>query len=253
MSKVRLVSLSKSYGTIPAVKKLNLEINDEEFMVLIGATGCGKTTTLRLIAGLEQPDQGHIYIDNHLMNDVKVGQREVQMIFQNFALWPHMQVTHEKKIANMNFALKIRKWLDEDIKARIEDVVHRIGIDRELLSRKPPELSAGQKQKVAIGRAVVIPPKVFLMDEPMSNIDEPAKVKIRDEILGIHKQLRTTTLYVTHNMADAMIMADRIAVMQDGAILQVATPQEMYRNPANSYVADFVKCSDISFLRSMGR
>jgi len=248
MNKVRLIDLSKRFGNVLAVNNLNLEIKGGEFMVLIGSSGCGKTTTLRLIVGLEQPDSGDIYIDNELMNNVRVGQRGVQMIFQSLALWPHMKVAHEKKYANINFALKIKKWLDEDIKNRVEDVARRIGIDRQLFSRKPQELSEGQKQKVAVGRAIIIPPKVLLMDEPMSNIDPPAKVTIREEILKVHKQLRITTLYVTHNMADAMIMADRIAVMKDGTILQVDTPRELYNNPRNSYVADFVKSCDTSFL-----
>lgn len=253
MSKIRLISLSKRFGNVLAVNNLNLEIRDGEFMVLIGSSGCGKTTTLRLIVGLEQPDSGDIYIDNELMNDVRVGHRGVQMIFQSLALWPHMKVTDEKKYANINFALKIKKWLDEDIKNRVEDVARRIGIDRQLFSRKPQELSEGQKQKVAMGRAIVMPLKVLLMDEPMSNIDPPAKVIIREEILKVHKQLRITTLYVTHNMADAMIMADRIAVMKDGAILQVDTPKALYNHPLNNFVADFVKSCDISFLSNTMR
>ena len=168
------------------------------------------------------------------------------MIFQSLALWPHMKVADEKKYANLNFALKIRKWVNEDIRNRVEDVARRIGIDRQLLSRKPQELSAGQKQKVAMGRAIVIQPKVLLMDEPMSNVDPPAKVKIREEILKVHKQWHVTTLYVTHNMADAMIMADRIAVMKEGAILQVGTPRELYETPRTRYVADFVKSCDFA-------
>jgi len=248
MNKVRLVGLNKKFGNVLAVNNLNLEIRDGEFMVLIGSSGCGKTTTLRLIVGLEQPDGGDIYIDNELMNDVRVGQRGVQMIFQSLALWPHMKVTHEKKYANINFALKIKKWLDEDIKNRVKDIARIIGIDRQLFSRKPQDLSAGQRQKVALGRAIAIPPKVLLMDEPMSNIDPPAKASIREEILKFHKQYRITTLYVTHNMADALIMADRIAVMKDGAILQVDTPKELYNHPLDNFVADFVKSSDISFL-----
>lgn len=248
MNKVRLTNLSKRFGSVVAVNDLNLEINDGEFMALIGSSGCGKTTTLRLIVGLERPDGGDIYIDNERMNDVDVGRRNVQLIFQSLALWPHLKVAHDTKYANINFALKIRKWIDEDIKNRVEDVARKIGIEKQLFSRKPQELSAGQRQKLAMGRAIAIPPRVLLMDEPMSNIDPPAKVGIREEILKFHKQFRITTLYVTHNMADAMIMADRIAVMKDGAILQVDTPRALYRNPRNSYVADFIKSSDTSVL-----
>lgn len=247
MVKVKLKKLSKRFGSVLAVNDLDLEILDKEFMVLIGPTGCGKTTTLRLIAGLERQDGGEILIDNRPMDDVSAGRRGVQMIFQNFALWPHMRVMDEKKYANINFALKIRKWIDRDIKDRAEAVARKIGIERGLFSRKPQELSEGQKQKVAIGRAIVIPPKVFLMDEPMSNIDPPAKVKIREEIIKVHRELGTTTLYVTHNMTDAMTLADRIAVMREGAIVQVDTPRNLYEHPADDFVAGFVKSTDIPF------
>ena len=253
MVKVKLKGLTKKFDDILAVKNLNLEILDKEFMVLIGPTGCGKTTTLRLIAGLERQDHGEIFIDNQPMNDVGVGRRGVQMIFQNFALWPHMRVMDEKKYANINFALKIRKWISRDIKDKAEDVARKIGIERQLFSRKPPELSEGQKQKVAIGRAIVIPPKVFLMDEPMSNIDPPAKIKLKKEILRVHQELGTTTLYVTHNMADAMAMADRIAVMKEGTIIQVDTPRGLYERPVDNFVADFVKSTDISFIFKAGK
>jgi len=253
MVKVKVKNLSKRFGNILAVNDLNLEISDREFMVLIGPTGCGKTTTLRLIAGLERQDQGEILIDNQPVDDVGAGRRGVQMVFQNFALWPHMRVMDEKKYANINFALKIRKWINRDIKDRAEEVARKIGIERRLFSRKPQELSEGQKQKVAIGRAVVIPPKVFLMDEPMSNIDPPAKVKLKEEIIKVHQELGTTTLYVTHNMTDAMTLADRIAVMKDGTIIQVDTPRNLYEHPVDDFVADFVKSADISYRLTLGK
>lgn len=247
MAKVRLEELTKRFGNVLAVNNLSLDIRDREFLVLVGPSGCGKTTTLRLIAGLEQPDKGNIYIDDELMNEVEVGRRGVQMIFQNYALWPHMKVMDEKKYANINFALKIRNWLDNEIKGRVEDVTRRIGIESKLFTRKPEELSEGQKQKVAIGRAIVIPPKIFLMDDPMTNIDPPSRIGLREEILKVHKQLRTTTVYVTHNMADAMAMADRIAVMKEGSILQVDTPEELYYHPKDNFVADFIRSYDSSF------
>jgi multiple sugar transport system ATP-binding protein len=242
-----LEGLTKRYGSVLAVNDLNLEINDREFLVIVGPSGCGKTTTLRLIAGLEEPDSGNIYIDDVLMNDVKVGQRGVQMIFEHYALWPHMKVFDEKSYTNLNFALKIRKWLDKEIRGRAAEITEKIGIDNQLFSRKPDELSAGQKQRVAIGRAIMIPPMVFLMDDPMTNIDPPSKLDVRREILTVHEQLRTTTIYVTHNMADAMEMADRIAVMKDGSIIQVDTPDNLYQHPLNDFVAGFIHAYDSSF------
>lgn len=239
MAKVKLEGLTKKFDDILAVKNLNLEVEDEEFLVLTGPSGCGKTTTLRLIAGLEDPDSGNIYIDKALMNRVAVRKRGVQMIFPSFALWPHMKVLDEKRFSNINFPLKIRKWAHDRIKGRVEDITSRVGIKSDLFSRKPQQLSEGERQKVAIGRAIVIPPKVFLMDDPMTNIDPLAKVKLREEILKVHKQLRTTTIYVTHNMEDALAMADRIAVMNEGTILQVDTPQRLYEKPQNDTVAEF--------------
>ncbi len=246
MPEIRLERLTKRFGHVLAVDNLSLEIKDMEFFVVVGPSGCGKTTTLRLIAGLEEPDSGNIYFDNNLMNKVKVSERHVQMIFHNYALWPHMQVMSEREYSNLNFALKIRKWLGRDIKDRAEEVTSKIGIENQLLSRKPDELSDGQKQKVAIGRAIVIPPKVFLMDDPMTNIDPPSRLRIREEILKFHKQLRTTTVYVTHNMADAMAMADRIAVMREGRLLQVDTAKELYYHPLDQFVANFIRSYDSS-------
>ncbi len=239
MAKVKLEGLTKKFDSVPAVSNLNLEVDDGEFLVLTGPSGCGKTTTLRLIAGLEDPDSGNIYIDKALMNHVEVRKRGVQMIFPSFALWPHMKVLDEQRFSNINFPLKIQKWAQDKIKGRVEDITSRIGIKSKLFSRKPPELSEGERQKVAIGRAIVITPKVFLMDDPMTNIDQIAKTKLREEILKVHKQLRTTTIYVTHNMEDALVMADRIAVMNAGAILQVDTPRKLYDNPQNDFVAEF--------------
>jgi multiple sugar transport system ATP-binding protein len=247
MSKVLLEGLTKRYGDVLAVNDLTLEINDREFLVIVGPSGCGKTTTLRLIAGLEELDSGNIYIDDVLMNDVKVGQRGVQMIFEHYALWPHMKVFDEKNYTNLNFALKIRKWLGKEIRGRAIEITEKIGIEKALFSRKPDELSAGQKQRVAIGRAIMIPPKVFLMDDPMTNIDPPSKLDVRREIMTVHRQLRTTTIYVTHNMADAMEMADRIAVMKDGSIVQVDTPDNLYQHPLNDFVAGFISAYDSSF------
>ena len=244
MAKVLLRGLTKRYGDVLAVNDLTLETRDREFLVIVGPSGCGKTTTLRLIAGLEQADQGQIYIDQECMNEVEVGRRGVQMIFQHYALWPHMKVMDDKKYTHLNFALKIRNWIDRDIRSRVGEITRRVGLESPLFSRKPHQLSDGQKQKVAIGRAIVIPPKVFLMDDPMTNIDPPGRIALRAEILNVHKQLQTTTLYVTHNLADAMAMADRIAVMREGTILQVGSPEDLYTHPRNSFVADFIRSYD---------
>jgi len=239
MAEVKLEGLTKKFDAVLAVNNLNLEVEDGEFLVLTGPSGCGKTTTLRLIAGLEDPDSGNIYIDKALMNNVDVRKRGVQMIFPSFALWPHMKVLDEKRFSNINFPLKIQKWTLDRIKGRVEDITRRIGVKSNLFPRKPQELSEGERQKVAIGRAIVIPPKVFLMDDPMTNIDPIAKAKLREEILKVHKQLRTTTIYVTHNMEDGLAMADRIAVMNEGTILQVDTPRKLYENPQDDFVAEF--------------
>ena len=246
MTKVRLEALSKHFGDVLAVNNLNLDIRDKEFLVLVGPSGCGKTTTLRMIAGLEEPDGGNIYFDDKRMNEMGPGQRGVQMIFQGYALWPHMRVMHEKEYANINFALKIRKWFAKDIKTRVEEVTRRIGIEPKWFTRKTDELSEGQKQKVAIGRAIVVPPRVFLMDDPLTNIDPPSRIRLREEILNVHRQLQTTTLYVTHHMADAMTMGDRMAVMREGSILRVDTPEEIYDHPKDDFVADFIRSSDLS-------
>ncbi len=247
MATLRLEGLTKRFGDAVAVNDLTLHIPDREFLVLVGPNGCGKTTTLRLIAGLEQPDSGSIYIDHELVNELGPGRRGVQMIFQSYALWPHMKVMDEKSYANVNFALKVRRWLRADIRDRVREVARRVGIGSQLFGRRPHELSEGQKQKVAIGRSIVIPPKVFLMDEPMSNIDPPSRIALREEILTMHRELGTTTVYVTHNMADAMAMADRIAVMREGAILQVGAPEEIYTHPRGPFVVDFIRSYDISF------
>ncbi len=249
MTKVRLHGLSKRFGDVLAVNNLSLDIREKEFLVLVGPSGCGKTTTLRLIAGLEEPDRGNIYFDDERMNDVGPSQRGVQMIFQGYALWPHMRVMAEKEYANINFALKIRKWLAKDIKARVEEITRKIGIEPKLFTRKTDELSEGQKQKVAIGRAIVVPPRVFLMDDPLTNIDPPSRIRLREEILNVHRQLQTATLYVTHNMADAMAMADRMAVMREGSILRVDTPEEIYEHPKDDFIADFVRSYDLSVTR----
>jgi len=247
LAKVKLEGLTKTFDHILAVKDVSFEANDEEFFVIVGPNGCGKTTILRLIAGLIEPDSGNIYIGDKLVNDLKPVERGVSMVFQGYALWPHMKVFDEKSYSNLSFGLKIQKYLTEKIKGTVRKVADQVGIDRQLFSRKPDQLSAGQKQKVAVGRAITMPPKVFLMDEPLSNLDPPSRLRVMSEIKRIHDELKSTTIYVTHNLVEAMAMADRIAVMKEGTIQQVGTPEQVCSHPANDFVADFIKYHDYSY------
>jgi len=244
LASVRLENLTKRFDSVKAVNNVNLEVADGEFFVLVGPNGCGKTTILRLIAGLIDPDSGNIYIEDKLVNDLKPVERSVSMVFQGYALWPHMKVFDEKTYTNLSFALKIQKNLTEKIRSTVRNVADQVGIERKLFSRKPGQLSEGQKQKVAIGRAITIPPKVFLMDEPLSNLDPPSRLRVMTEIKRIHDELKTTTLFVTQNLVEAMTMADRIAIMKEGTIQQVDTPEQVYNHPANEFVTDFIKYHD---------
>jgi ABC-type sugar transport system ATPase subunit len=224
-----------------AVDLANLDVNAGEFLVIVGESGCGKTTTLRLIAGLEQPDSGTIFIGGAPVNDIPVGRRNVQMIFQNYALWPHMKVFEESRYSNLSLPLKVRKWSSDKISEFLRPLAWKIGIEESFFKRKPSELSGGQQQRVALGRAMVTSPRIMLMDEPLSNIDPPNRLKMRHEILAFHKENHLTTLYVTHNLADGMAMADRIAVMHKGKFEQADTPANLLSRPATEYVADFFK------------
>ena len=241
MTSLSLRRLTKKFGNIAAVDQANLDVNGGEFLVIVGESGCGKTTTLRLIAGLEQPDSGTIFIDGVPVNDVPVGRRNVQMIFQNYALWPHMKVFEARRYSNLSLPLKVRKWSSDKIAEFLRPLAWKIGIEESFFKRKPSELSGGQQQRVALGRAMVTSPRIMLMDEPLSNIDPPNRLKMRHEILAFHKENRLTTLYVTHNLADGMAMADRIAVMHEGRFEQADTPDYLMRHPATEYVADFFK------------
>ena len=246
MVPLSLRRLTKRFGSVTAVDQANLDVNGGEFLVIVGESGCGKTTTLRLIAGLEQPDGGTIFINGAPVNDVAVGQRGVQMIFQNFALWPHMKVFDEQRYSNLSLPLRVRKWSNDKITEFLRPLAWKIGIEESFFKRKPTELSGGQQQRVALGRAMVTSPRVMLMDEPLSNIDPPNRLKMRQEILAFHKENRLTTLYVTHNLADGIALADRIAVMHEGRFEQADTPEQLMRNPINEYVADFFKAEQFS-------
>ncbi len=209
-------------------------------MVLVGPTGCGKSTLLRLIAGVEDADGGHIYLDGARVNDLPPGQRGVQLVFQSYALWPHMKVFDERGYSNLGFALKIRRWLPGILNERVQDVMRRVGIAKSWSGRHPHRLSSGQQQKVAIGRAIAIPPRVFLLDEPLANIDPVARLEVRKELRRVHDDIGAMSLLVTHDLNDAFQIADRIAVMRDGAIVQVDTPESLIHHPANAFVEGFL-------------
>ena len=250
MVSLSLRKVTKRFGAVAAVDQANLDVNAGEFLVVVGESGCGKTTTLRLIAGLEQPDSGTIFINGALVNDIPVGRRDVQMIFQNYALWPHMRVFDADRYSNLTLPLKVRKWTSEKITEFLRPLAWKIGIDESHFNRKPTELSGGQQQRVALGRAMVTSPRIMLMDEPLSNIDPPNRLKMRQEILNFHKENRLTTIYVTHNLADGVALADRIAVMREGRFEQADTPENLMRHPATEYVADFFRAEQFGFRAS---
>jgi ABC-type sugar transport system ATPase subunit len=240
-----LRGLTKKFGRVLAVDHANLDVHSGEFLVVVGESGCGKTTTLRLIAGLEAPDAGTILIGGMPVNDIPVGRRNVQMIFQNFALWPHMRVFDESQYSNLSLPLKVRKWSTDKIGELLRPLARRVGIEENFFKRRPTELSGGQQQRVALGRAMATAPQVLLMDEPLSNIDPPNRLRMRGEILKFHQENRLTTIYVTHNIADGIALADRLAVMRDGRFEQVDTAENLYRAPASDYIADFFKAEQI--------
>ena len=234
MANVLFDNVVKMYGNVQAVSDLTLEVKDKEFMVLVGPSGCGKSTALRMIAGLEEISAGTISIGERIVNNVAPKDRDIAMVFQNYALYPHMNV-----FDNMGFALKLRRMPSDQIKTRVEAVADSLGI-KHLLARKPRQLSGGQRQRVALGRAIVREPQVFLMDEPLSNLDAKMRVQTRAEINKLHQRLQTTTVYVTHDQVEAMTMGDRIAVMKDGLLQQVDTPKNIFNNPVNMFVAGFI-------------
>ncbi len=235
MATVELKNMSKIFeGGVKAVDNANLTINDKEFVVLVGPSGCGKTTTLRMIAGLEDITSGELFIDGNKMNDIPPKDRDIAMVFQNYALYPHMTVYE-----NMSFGLKIRKYPKEEIQTRVHEAAQILNIE-ELLQRKPRALSGGQRQRVAVGRAIVRKPKVFLFDEPLSNLDAKLRVQMRAEISSLHTRLQATMVYVTHDQVEAMTMGDRIVVLRDGVAQQIGTPLDLYNNPKNRFVAGFI-------------
>ena len=242
MAGVTLEHISKRYGDLVTVKDLNLEIKDQEFLVLVGPSGCGKSTTLRMIAGLEEISGGNMLIGNRRVNDVAPKDRDIAMVFQSYALYPHMSVYD-----NMAFGLKLRHTPKEQIKRRVTEAAQILGIDN-LLDRKPKQLSGGQRQRVALGRAIVREPKVFLMDEPLSNLDAKLRVQTRTQISKLHQRLQTTMIYVTHDQVEALTMADRIVVLKDGVLQQEPdSPQSLYDHPENMFVAGFIGSPPMNF------
>ena len=243
MASLSLRHIYKKYpGGVTAVSDFNLEVKDKEFLVLVGPSGCGKSTTLRMIAGLEEISEGELFIGDDLVNDVAPKDRQIAMVFQNYALYPHMSV-----FENMAFGLKLNKTPKEEIKRRVEEAGRILGITH-LLDRKPKALSGGQKQRVALGRAIVRNPRIFLLDEPLSNLDAKLRASMRTELTKLHNRVQTTFVYVTHDQVEAMTMATRIVVMKDGLIQQVDTPQNLYDAPCNVFVAGFIGTPQMNFI-----
>ncbi|WP_395151551.1 ABC transporter ATP-binding protein [uncultured Allofournierella sp.] len=243
MASISLRHIYKIYpGDVTAVKDFNLEIADKEFIILVGPSGCGKSTTLRMIAGLEEISKGELYIGDRLVNDVAPKDRDIAMVFQNYALYPHMTV-----YKNMAFGLELRKVDKAEIDKRVREAARVLDIEH-LLDRKPKALSGGQRQRVALGRAMVRNPAVFLLDEPLSNLDAKLRTSMRTEIIKLHQKLATTFIYVTHDQTEAMTMGDRIVVMKDGIVQQVDTPQNLYDFPINMFVAGFIGSPQMNFL-----
>jgi len=244
MARVLYDHVWKRYGAVEALKDFSLEIEDTEFLVFVGPSGCGKSTALRMLAGLERVSEGDIFIGERRVNDVPAKDRDIAMVFQSYALYPHMTIYN-----NIAFGLKLRKLPKTEIDRRVKEAARVLGVEQ-LLDRKPGQLSGGQRQRIALGRAIVREPQVFLMDEPLSNLDAKLRVNTRAEIAKLHKRLGTTFIYVTHDQTEAMTMADRIAVMNAGVIQQVGTPQDLYDNPKNVFVAGFIGSPAMNFMRA---
>jgi multiple sugar transport system ATP-binding protein len=245
MASVTFDHITKRFGDVVAINDLNIMVEDKEFLVLVGPSGCGKTTALRCLAGLEDVTEGNIMIADSIVNDVAPKDRDIAMVFQSYALYPHMSVYD-----NMAFGLKLRKMRKDDIKKRVGDAAQLLGI-QDLLTRKPRQLSGGQRQRVAVGRAIVRNPKVFLFDEPLSNLDAKLRVETRANISKLHQQLQTTFIYVTHDQTEAMTMATRIAVMNKGVLQQIDSPQNLYDRPDNLFVAGFIGTPAMNFFNAI--
>ena len=242
MAQVRLVSITKKFGETTVIPELDLDIADREFVVLVGPSGCGKTTTLRMIAGLEEASGGNIFVGDRDVTNLRPGLRNCAMVFQNYALYPHMSVRD-----NIAYGLKVRKTPKLEVDRLVNEAAKTLELDS-MLDRRPKNLSGGQRQRVAIGRAIVREPEVFLFDEPLSNLDAKLRIEMRTEIKNLHQRLKATMVYVTHDQVEAMTLADRVVVMKDGIIEQIADPITLYENPANTFVASFIGSPSMNFL-----
>ena len=244
MANIELKNIEKSFGNNKVINNFNIKINDGEFIVLVGPSGCGKSTLLRMISGLESVDKGEIHLDNKIINNLIPSKRGIAMVFQSYALYPHMNVYE-----NMSFGLKTEKLEKNEIDKKVKDAAKTLQIE-DLLERKPRQLSGGQRQRVAIGRAITRNPKLFLFDEPLSNLDEALSSEMRVEISKLHKQLNTNMIYVTHDQIEAMTLADKIVILNNGNVEQVGTPDEIYNNPSNIFVAEFIGVPKMNILRN---
>jgi multiple sugar transport system ATP-binding protein len=242
MARVAFARVTKAFGDIIALREFDLDVYDGEYLVLVGPSGCGKSTALRLVAGLEEPTSGHIYIGDRLVNDLAPKDRDVAMVFQSYALYPHMSVRE-----NLAHPLQLRRVPKQEVEERVRKVADLLSI-AELLQRRPKELSGGQRQRVALGRAIVRDPDVFLMDEPLSNLDVKLRIRTRAELIRLHERLRTTTIYVTHDQQEAMTLGDRIAVLNAGTLQQLGTPDNLYNHPINLFVASFIGSPSMNLL-----
>jgi multiple sugar transport system ATP-binding protein len=244
MAQLDVRHVTKRFGAVVALNDVNFSVDRGEFFVVVGPNGSGKTTLLRVIAGLATPDAGEVRIAGINVNELPPAQRGVRMVFQGYALFPHLKVYDERRWANLNFPLKIRRFVNDQIVTLVSTVTRRVGIEAELFPRKPDQLSAGQKQKVAVGRALMIPPKVFVLDEPLSNLDPLSRAHVRDELKRVHREIGATTVYVTHNLPEAMAMGDRLAVLNRGEIEQIGPPRAVYDHPLNEFVRLFLHSYD---------
>jgi len=242
MANLVLKNITKNFGKIVAVNNFNFKVNDDEFITLVGPSGCGKSTTLNIIAGLEDPTEGEIYIDNIFSNNISPSKRDIAMVFQSYALYPHMRVRE-----NIGFGLKIRRFDKKEIRKRVTETADFLGIGN-LLDRKPAELSGGQRQRVALGRAIVRKPKLFLLDEPLSNLDAKLRTRMRADLKILFSDLKGTVVYVTHDQLEAMTLSDRMVVVKDGVIQQIGSPDEIYEHPSNLFVAEFVGSPSMNFV-----
>ena len=242
MAAIKFENVTKEYGKVTAIKEVNFEVKDKEFMVLVGPSGCGKSTLLRMVAGLEQISSGNLYIDGKIVNNLPPKDRDIAIVFQNYALYPHMTA-----FDNLAFGLKIRGMKKKIIQEKVMEAAQILEIE-DLLDRKPKAMSGGQRQRIAIGRAIVRDPKVFLFDEPLSNLDAKLRTQMRIEIARLHRKLQTTVLYVTHDQVEAMTLGDRIALINKGVIQQIDTPQNLYRHPKNRFVAGFIGTPPMNFI-----